>query len=178
MALRKVDEELRYEGSVIRVALGRFESPDGRRVQRDLVHHPGAVAIVPLDRDEVVLVRQYRCGPELELLEIPAGLRDVDGEPPEVTAARELEEEVGLRALDLTPLCRFYSAAGFSDELVHVYLATRFEPADTAAHGIEEEYLEVVRVPLDDIPAMIADGRLCDAKTICGLGLVLSRRAG
>ncbi len=177
MSLRLIDERVVHQGRVITTAIATFEAPDGRRIERDIVHHPGAVAVVPIDGDDVVLVRQYRCGPGFEMLEIPAGLRDVDGEPLELTAERELVEEIGLRPLDLVPLCSYHAAAGFCDELVHVFLATRFEPAEAQAHGVEEEYMQVVRVPLADMPGMVARGEITDAKTILGLALARERLA-
>ena len=95
-----IGETVLHDGYVISVAQGEFETPEGDRITRDIVHHPGAVAVVAIDGDEVILVRQYRAALHIDLLEIPAGKRDVAGEAPELTAARELEEEVGLRPLD------------------------------------------------------------------------------
>src|SRR5258708_34803129 len=93
------EEEL-YRGSLITVARGRFRAPDGREFERDIVHHPGAVSVVPVvdDGDAVLLVRQYRAAIDRPLLEIPAGKRDIEGEPPETTARREPQEEAGMRA--------------------------------------------------------------------------------
>ena len=99
---RKISEERRHEGHVISLGIGTFEGPDGERFTRDIVHHPGAVSVVPLlEDDRVVLVRQYRAALDAWLLEIPAGKRDVPGEAPEVTAGRELAEEVGYVAAEL-----------------------------------------------------------------------------
>src|SRR4051794_28940678 len=95
----KESEREIYEGRIIRVTSGTFRDPDGESFERDIVHHPGAVSVVPLlDDGRVVLVRQYRAALDVDLLEIPAGIRDVDGEAPEVTASRELAEEIGMRA--------------------------------------------------------------------------------
>ncbi len=178
MNWRSIDERVVHEGHVITTAVATFEAPDGRRIERDIVHHPGAVAVVAIDGDDVVLVRQFRCGPGFEMLEIPAGLRDVEGEEPELTAERELVEEIGLRPLDLVPLCRYHAAAGFCDELVHVFLATRFEPAEAQAHGVEEEHMQIVRIPVVDIAGMVARGEITDAKTILGVTLARERLAG
>jgi len=103
--------------------------------ERDVVHHPGAVSIVPVLGEEVVLVRQYRAALDGLLLEIPAGKRDVPGEPPEVTAARELEEDIGYRSKDLVKLAEFYNSPGFSDEHSYVYLALDPEPAQARGPG-------------------------------------------
>jgi 8-oxo-dGTP pyrophosphatase MutT (NUDIX family) len=167
---RWVDERVLHEGFVITVSKVIVEAPDGERYDRDVVHHPGAVAVVPLHADgSVTLVRQYRAPLQGDLLEIPAGKRDVPGEPPELTAGRELAEEVGLEAGQLVKLAAFYNSAGFSDELSHVFLGLDLREVPSQAHGVEEEHMTIERVPLRDVPAMVADGRLCDGKTIIGL---------
>jgi ADP-ribose pyrophosphatase len=165
-----------YDGRVIHVAVGSFTGPDGSSFERDLVHHVGAVSVVPVTDDGVaVLVRQYRAAIDQHLLEIPAGLRDVHGEDLEATAQRELAEEVGLRAGRLQLLARFYNSAGFSDEESFVYLGLDLEDVPRATQGPEEDHMTIEHVALDDVPAMVADGRLCDAKTI--VGLTLAREA-
>lgn len=173
----QLDESLVHQGAVISLAIGRFAGPGGERFTREVVRHPGAVSVVPLHDDgTVVLVRQYRAPLDRFLLEIPAGKRDVPGEPPEVTAGRELEEEVGLRAGQLVKLAEFHNSPGFCDEHSHVYLGTGLEAVPSSAHSVEEEHLSVEQVALDDVGAMIADGRITDAKTIIGLSLTLLRR--
>lgn len=153
-----------------------YEAPDGTRFTRDVLRHPGAVAVVPVtERDTVLLVRQYRGSVDRELLEIPAGTRDVEGEPPDTTARRELEEEVGVRAGTLRLLGSMLNSPGFCDQVTLLYLAQQLEPVPTARHGEEERYIEVVEVPLRDIASMIASGELVDAQTL--LGLLLARDA-
>src|SRR4029077_3036844 len=153
-------------GSLISVAVGTFQGPDGTTFDRDLVHHPGAVAIVPVDDDRsVYMVRQYRAAIDDDLLEIPAGKRDVEGEPPEETAQRELEEEVGVRAGRVQKLAEFYNSPGFSDEYSYVYLGLELEPAQSSAHSPEEAAMEIERVPLDEVPMLIETGRIVDAKS-------------
>ena len=169
---RKVGETEVARGPVIRVGLARFTSPDGTPFERQIVHHPGAVVVVPLIRPgAVVLVRQFRAAVESELLELPAGKRDVDGEPPERTAARELAEEIGYKPGRLHLLARFYNSPGFSDELSHLYLAEDLEPVGREAAGIEEGHMSVHEIDLDDVPGLIASGEIIDAKTIIGLAL-------
>lgn len=170
-----VEDELIYDGFVIRVVNGIFETPDGDRIERDLVRHPGAVGVVALDGDEVVLVRQYRAAIDAELLEIPAGKRDVPGERPEVTAARELEEEVGLRPRVLERLAGMYCSVGFCDEYLHLYLATDFEEVPVHHDGPEERHMTVERWTLDDVAAGLVDGRISDAKSMVALHAVLRR---
>ena len=162
-----------WSGAVISVAEGTFVSPSGDEFHRDLVHHPGAVSVVPVDGDEVALVRQYRAAVDLEVLEIPAGKRDVADEPPEVTAHRELAEEGGLAAGRLVKLAAFYNSIGFSDELSHVFLGTDLTPVADDRQGVEEQHMAVERIRLDDVPALIAAGELVDAKTV--IGLLLAR---
>lgn len=176
---RPVGERTVWTGSFISVAEGDFVAPDGSGFRRDIVHHPGAVAIVPLlDDDRVVLVRQYRAPCDLELLEIPAGKLDVDGEPPEAAARRELVEETGWAAGSVVELARFYNSAGISDELTHVYLGRDLAPAPPASQGVEEHFSTVETVALDDVPRLIAEGELIDAKTIVGLTLTLRAVGG
>jgi len=169
---RKLAEEHVYTGSLISVGRGTFEGPDGSTFNRDLVHHPGAVSIVPVDDDHsVLLVRQYRAAIDADLLEIPAGKRDVEGEPPAETARRELEEEVGVRAGRVQKLAEFFNSPGFSDEYSYVYLGLDLTPTQASAHSPEEAAMEIERVALDEVPMLIATGRLVDAKSIIGLCL-------
>ncbi len=179
-AFRKLSERQIWEGHVIEVAVGRFADPDGGEFERELVHHPGAVSVVPYLEEEgsVVLLRQYRASIDADLLEIPAGKLDVEGEGSEVTARRELEEEVGLRAGRLEKLAEFYNSPGFSDEHSVVYLARDLERCDTDLQGVEEEHMTVEHVALDDVPGLIASGEITDAKTIIGLCLAREALAG
>jgi ADP-ribose pyrophosphatase len=172
----KGPERVVYEGHAITVAVGEFTAPNGEVVTRDVIHHPGAVSVVPIDGDEVILVRQYRAALGHDLLEIPAGKRDVADEPLEECAARELAEEIGMAAASLERVASFYNSAGFCDELSHVFLGRGLTPVASAAHGLEEEYMSVERHRLDDVPALIASGELRDAKTIIGLLLALHQR--
>jgi 8-oxo-dGTP pyrophosphatase MutT (NUDIX family) len=174
---RRVTEEERFRGSLISVAEGTFEAPDGTTFRRDIVHHPGAVSVVPVlgGSGEVVLVRQFRAAVDRVLLEIPAGKRDVAGEPPEETARRELIEEIGMRAGRLEPLAEFFNSPGFSDEHSFCFMALDLAPAPSDLQGIEEQYMTVERVALDDVGGMIKSGAIVDAKTI--IGLLLAREA-
>lgn len=168
-----------FEGWRISVVKAHFEAPDGTKFTRDVVRHPGAVAVVAVTEDRrALLVRQYRGPIDRELLEIPAGTRDVDGESPEDTARRELIEEAGVRARDLRLLARVLNSPGFCDEETFLFLATGLEPAHSPRpeeHGEEERFLEVVEVSFDEVDSMIASGRLIDAQTV--LGLLLARDA-
>ena len=175
----RLDEEVRFSGSLLTVAEATIEGPDGDRFTREVVHHPGAVVVVPLVRsDTVLLVRQYRAAVGTELLELPAGKRDVEGEPPERTAARELVEEVGRRAGKMELLARFYNSPGFSDELSWLYLARDLDEVDVDRQGFEEQAMTLHEVGLDDIDRLVASGDVQDAKTIIGLTLTARRLGG
>lgn len=173
---RLVGEEPVYDGYAMRLVVGTFAGPDGATFTRDVVRHPGAVAVLPLHDDgTVTLVRQYRAPIDSLLLEIPAGIRDVDDEPREQTARRELAEEAGLAAERVEHLISFHNAPGLSDEVVDVYLATGLSSVDADAQGVEEEAMSIERHHLDELGEMIADGRLTDAKTVIAVALVRSR---
>lgn len=170
---RRREETPRYQGTLIQVATGTFEAPDGTTFERDVVHHPGAVSVVPLlaGDEAVLLVRQYRSAVDAELLEIPAGKRDVRGEPPERTALRELVEEVGMRAGRLDKLAEFYNSPGFCDEHSVVFLGRDLEPCNSDLQGVEEQHMTVEEVRLADVTELVASGAIMDAKTIIGLAL-------
>ncbi|MDH3681067.1 MAG: NUDIX hydrolase [Acidimicrobiia bacterium] len=174
---RPVGEELIHRGVVISLYRGEFEGPGGERFQRDIVRHPGAVAVVAIDGDDLFLVRQYRACLDADLWEIPAGKRDVDGEPPETTAGRELEEEVGMSAASIEPLLTIHHSPGFCDELGHIFLATDLTAVPRRSEGPEEQEMEVARVPIGEAVAMATDGRITDAKSIAAI-LAVARTLG
>ena len=176
-AFRKVGEREVWRGELVRAGVGRFCAPDGSEFERDVVHHPGAVSVVPVvdDGAAVLLVRQYRAAVDRELLEVPAGKRDVEGEDPAVTAGRELEEEVGMRAGRLEKLAEFYNSPGFCDEHSHVFMGLDLESCPSSAQGVEERHMTVERVAMDDVPGLVSSGAIVDAKTIIGLCLARER---
>jgi 8-oxo-dGTP pyrophosphatase MutT (NUDIX family) len=175
---RKLGESEVLRSSLIRVASARFESPDGEKFERDVVHHPGAVVVVPLTASRtVVMVRQFRAAVDAELLELPAGKRDVRGEPTEITAAREMAEEIGRHAGRLDLLARFYNSPGFSDELSWLYLAQDLSAAPLDRQGAEERHMAIEEVPLDAALRLIGVGEIIDAKSIIGLTLTAARLA-
>jgi 8-oxo-dGTP pyrophosphatase MutT (NUDIX family) len=160
-----------FSGRLFEVRIERFRHADGEEVTREVVRHRGAVGIVAHDDEHVWLVRQPRETVQEQLLEIPAGRLDVDGEGPLQAAQRELAEEVGLGAGDWEPLFSFYTSAGFTDERVHLFQATGLHEA--SADSGENERIEIVPWPLGRLDDAIAECR--DAKTLIGL-LWLARR--
>lgn len=177
MSFQRVSEDVRYRGWRFTVGLVRFRTSAGEEFERDIVRHPGAVAVVPVHADgTVTLVRQFRAALEVDLVEVPAGIRDVDGEDDAVTAARELVEEAGLAAGRLERLVEFHNSPGFCDESVAIYLATELTEVGDDRQGIEEQAMTVERLPLAEALAWIDDGRITDAKTIIGLQCVARRR--
>jgi ADP-ribose pyrophosphatase len=152
-----------YEGRIISVQVDRVRLPDGRTAQRELVKHPGAVAVLALLDGRMLVVRQYRKPLERTLIEIPAGKLD-PGEDPAGAAARELEEETGWRARTLTHLSSFYTSPGFADEIIHLYFTDELERGDAVPD--EDEFLDVFTLSLEEAWDAIDDGRIRDAKTI------------
>ncbi|SEL71276.1 ADP-ribose pyrophosphatase [Blastococcus sp. DSM 46786] len=162
-----------YEGRVISLVKDTVAMPGGGDSVREVVHHPGAVAVVALtDAEEVVLLRQYRHPVGGYLWELPAGLRDADGEPPLETAKRELAEEVRLSAARWSLLTTHYSSPGFCDEQVLVYLAEELTGVDRPeGFTVEHEELDmtVERVPLADAVQRVFDGGIRNVAAVVGL---------
>jgi ADP-ribose pyrophosphatase len=166
MSFERIASETVWEGKIATVRVDRFRFADGEEADREIVQHPGAVAVVAFDGERLFLVRQPREPvSEPALLELPAGKLDEEGEEPLDTAKRELAEEIGKGARTWRHLTSFYTSPGFADEECHVYLATDLfdEPADAA----EDERIEIVEVPLAELDRVIQECR--DAKTLAGL---------
>jgi len=170
----KVGSELVWEGRIASVREERFRHEDGQTVDREVVGHPGAVAIVAHDDTDVWMVRQPRepVG-EPDLLELPAGKLDEDGEAPLETAKRELAEEIGKAAEHWEHLHTFWMSPGFSDEQMHVYLATRLRDAEAEVE--ENERIDIEPWPLDRLDDLIAQCR--DSKSLVGLLMLRVRLA-
>jgi ADP-ribose pyrophosphatase len=173
---RVVDSRTIHRGHYLTFRIDTIERTDGTRAERDVVGHPGAVAILAIDdQDRVLMVRQFRSPAGRTLLEVPAGTLDVDPETgeiedPSLAAPRELEEETGYRGGSLRLLTSFWTAPGFATELMHLYLATDLTPADDARLGPDEdERLELERVPWHDAIAAVDRGEVADAKSIVAL---------
>lgn len=171
---RLLEERLVHRGHLWSVVVATFEGPDGTVFERDVVRSPGAVAALPLRHDAqgapfVTLVRQYRPALDDWVIEIPAGMRDVADEPPEVTARRELVEEVGVRAERLELLGEILPSPGMTDAVTRIYLATGLTDTDRQAQGPEEDQLEVLHLSLREAVELVTSGRIVDAKTVTAI---------
>jgi ADP-ribose pyrophosphatase len=174
-----VGSETLCDAGFLSLARLHVASDTGDEFDRHVVRHPGAVVVVPVIADphgscDALLVRQWRVATGRALLEVPAGKRDVEGEAPETTANRELEEEIGYVAGRLEKLCEFYNSPGFCDEYTHLFLATELEARTRAAVSHEEAAMTIERVPLDRVDELVATRQLVDAKSI--IGLLLARQ--
>jgi ADP-ribose pyrophosphatase len=163
-------EELIFQGYLLRMNRARFRDPDGQAFEREVIRHPGAVAVVAVDGDgKAALVRQFRAPFGRTVLEIPAGTCDVPGEAAVSTARRELAEEAGLEAASWRLLTAVLNAPGYCDQVTQLFLATRLRPCPTDRGSVEERWMTVEHVALDDLDTLVADGALTDATSIVGL---------
>lgn len=156
-----------FAGRIIDVRVDTVELPDGSTSTREIVSHAGAVAILPLDHDgQIWLVRQFRKPLEKELLEIPAGTLE-PGESPQDCAIRELEEETGLTAASWQSILSYYSAPGFCDEKLHLFMASELQPGKS--HTDQDEFVEVVKMSLVEAYQAIFRGEIVDGKSIIAI---------
>ena len=156
-----------FEGRALKLRVDTVKLPSGKQTTREIVEHENCVAIVALDdADNILLVKQFRKPVEKELLEIPAGGID-PGETPEEAVRREMREETGFLPRKVAKLGGFYSSPGFCTEYLHLYLAGDLVTSPLQAE--DSESISLVRVPLSQIPGLIASGAICDAKSIAGL---------
>jgi ADP-ribose pyrophosphatase len=163
---RPVSSRVVHRGRSITVCVERVELPNGRRVELDVVRHPGAAAVVPFASErDVLLIRQFRHAAGGEIWEVPAG--KLDGEPPELCARRELEEEAGRRAGRLERLGSIWTTPGFTDEVIHLFAA--FELEAVPARHEDDEVIRVVEMPLERALRMVWEGELRDAKSALAL---------
>ena len=166
LAEKPLTEDVMWTGRIFNVNRLRVELPDGRQALRDVVRHPGAVAVVALTDDgRICLVRQYRTSLARVTVEIPAGKLD-PGEDPLACARRELKEETGMEASQMAFLTTIATSDGFTDELIHIYMATglTFAASDPDA----DEFINVDLVPLSELIDAVLDGRIEDCKTVTG----------
>ncbi len=167
MPEERISSERVFNGRLVKVRVDAVRLPSGREATREVVEHPGAVAILPVtEAGKLILVRQFRYAVGKNLLEVPAGTRE-PGEPDEETARRELHEEVGLAAKTIELLARFFISPGWCNEELVAYRATGLR--EIGAQPEQDEDLEIVEVDPADVPALIASGEIGDAKTITAI---------
>ncbi len=156
-----------FSGNLLKLRVDQVLLPNGRKSTREIVEHPGAVAVVAItDNDEILMVRQYRKAIERELLEIPAGKLE-KGEPKETCVKRELMEETGYYPNELKHLTSFYTSPGFSNEIIHLFLAKNLIKKTRDADF--DEYLQAEKITIEEALKKIQSGEIVDSKTITGL---------
>ena len=174
----KTDHSRRiFKGRVVTLDVDTVTLPNGATIELEMIHHPGAAAVVPMKEDgTVILIRQYRHAAGGYIYEIPAG-KLYPGEDPKVCAARELQEEIGYRADSLELLTSVLTTPGFTDEVIHIYMGIGLTKGKQDLD--HDEVIEIVELPLEKALAQIIDGTIRDAKTIVGLQTAyLKRRSG
>ena len=168
---KKLDGKLIYDGKILKLNVDSVLLPDGKTAKREYINHSGGAAVLYVENNKVLLVRQFRYAYGKEIYEIPAGKLE-KGEDPKVTAKRELEEETGYIAKDLKELFKLYPTPGYSDEVIYVYLAENCLKSCT--NPDEDEFVECEFIEIERVSKMIEDGEICDAKTIAAVYKYLS----
>lgn len=154
-----------FDGKVISLKVDEVTLPNGATSKREIINHPGAVAVIAItENNKILVVEQYRKALERSIIEIPAGKLE-KGEQPIVTARRELEEETGYTTDDLQFVQAFATSPGFADEIIHIYVAKNLKKLEVAAELDEDEFVELMEISLEEAEAMVADNRIYDAKT-------------
>lgn len=162
-----------YEGKILSVRVDTVELPDKKYSKREIVEHPGGVAIVPITNEkEIVFVKQYRKAAETALLEIPAGKLEINEQPIEC-AIRELKEETGFETKKMEYILDYFSSPGFTNEKIHIFIATGVIYGEATPE--EDEYIDIVKVAIDDAMNMISNGTIKDGKTIIGIFMAYKR---
>jgi len=174
MDFKVIDSKTCFEGFIVDIRKDKIEFENGLQADRELVvKHHEAAAVIAVDNDgKLLMVKQYRYGTGFEMLEIPAGLMD-PGEDHETCAARELQEETGMKAKQLTRLFDYYATPGYCTEKIVFYLAQDLEPAEQ--HLDADEFLTVHKVDIEEAIQMVSDGRITDGKTIAAVFAVKTR---
>ena len=171
---RTISSNLIFQGRAVRLRVDTVVTPAGNERSREIIEHDDCVAVIALDNDgKVLLVRQFRKAVEKDLLEIPAGGID-PGETPEDAVSREMQEETGYLPRKIERLGGFYSAPGYCNEYLYLYLAADLVPGRLFAEDTDS--ISVIRVSFDEIPGLIASGEMCDSKSIAGLLFYMNSR--
>lgn len=164
---KTISSETKYQGKIVNLRVDQVELPNGKMTAREVVEHAGAVAVVPLTgKNEIIMVRQYRYPAGRVLLEVPAGKIE-KGEDPALCAERELREETGFESGEIKLLYSFYTTPGFTDEMLHLYLARGLTQAGSSPD--EDEFINIECISLDRALEMVDRGEIIDAKSIIGI---------
>ncbi|HLT54727.1 MAG TPA: NUDIX hydrolase [Bacillota bacterium] len=162
---KTIQSETIFRGKVVHLQVDEVRLPNGKTSKREIVKHPGAVAVIPVTKDnKIVFVEQYRKPLEKSLIEIPAGKLE-PGENPITCAIRELEEETGYTTNELSFVTSFYTAPGFSDELMYIYITDELKKLDVPKDADEDEFVDVIELTLDEAKQYVLEERIHDAKT-------------
>ncbi|MBC2162917.1 NUDIX hydrolase [Listeria booriae] len=163
---KTVKRETIFDGKIIKLVVDDVELPNGKLSKREIVKHPGAVAVIAITAEnKMLMVEQYRKPLEKTIVEIPAGKIEPN-EDPMLTAGRELEEETGFKTDELTHLVSFYTSPGFADELLHIYVAKDLKKQADPLQADEDEFVNIVEVDIDEALQLIEEKVICDAKTV------------
>ncbi|MDP4083791.1 MAG: NUDIX hydrolase [Bacillota bacterium] len=163
---KTIHSENIYSGTVVNLFLEDVELPNGKTSKREVVKHPGAVAILAItDENKIVMVEQFRKAIEKTIVEIPAGKLE-KGEEPAECARRELEEETGYECKSLEHLLSFYTSPGFADEIIHLYIAKGLTKKENSALQDEDEFINLEELTLEEAISYIQDQKIYDAKTV------------
>lgn len=163
---KKLDGKIIYDGKILKLNLDNVELPNGKTAEREYINHSGGSAVLYVENNKVLLVRQFRYAYGKEIYEIPAGKLE-KGENPAVTAKRELEEETGYIAKELKELFKLYPTPGYSDEIIYVYLAENCTKSNS--NPDDDEFVECEFIEIEKVCKMIERGEICDAKTIASV---------
>jgi len=164
-AEKTIATEKIFDGKIISLQVDDVTLPNGKTSKRELVKHPGAVAVIPVTKDnKIVFVEQYRKPLEKSIIEIPAGKLE-NGEEPKATAIRELEEETGYTTNELSFITSFYTSPGFADELLYIYITDQLKALEHPVEGDEDEFVEIVELTLEEAKQYVEEERIHDAKT-------------
>ena len=162
---KTIQSELKFKGRIITLQVDEVELPNGKTSNREIVKHPGAVAVIAVTKDKkIILVEQYRKALERSIIEIPAGKIEI-GEAPEITALRELEEETGYTTDNLQYIQSFATSPGFADEIIHLYFADNIVKMEQPVGLDEDEFVELLHVSLTEMEEMVKKQQIYDAKT-------------
>ena len=167
MAYERLERRINYKGKIVEMCTDVIALPNGKKVEWDLVHHKGAAAILPVDSEgNLILVRQFRNGPQAEILEIPAGGLN-EGEDFLTCATRELEEEIGYKAEEVHHLIDLYTTIAFCDEKIGIYYTEKMTPSKQNLD--EDEFVTIEKYPLQEVVDMILGGQIQDSKTMAAV---------